>query len=45
MLAVAIATLPALGTGDTFQLGADLLTVTHAERDTAGVAWRVFCQR
>ena len=45
VLTVAIAVLPALGTGDTFQLGADLLTVTHAERDAAGVAWRVFCQR
>ena len=45
VLAVATATLPALGTGDTFQLGADILTVTHAERDAAGVAWRVFCQR
>jgi hypothetical protein len=45
VLAVAIATLPALGTGDTFQIGADILTVTHAERDAAGVAWRVFCQR
>ena len=45
VLAVAIATLPALGTGDTFQVGAEILTVSHAERDTAGVAWRVFCQR
>jgi len=45
VLAVAIATLPALAAGDTFQLGADILTVTHAERDAAGIAWRVFCQR
>ena len=45
VLAVAIATLPALGSGDTFQFGADILTVTHAERDAAGIAWRVFCQR
>lgn len=45
VLAVAIATLPALGSGDTFQLGADILTVTHAERDAASIAWRVFCQR
>ena len=44
-LIVAIATLPSLGTGDTFAIGADLLTVTHAERDAPGVAWRVFCQR
>ena len=45
VLAVAIAALPALAAGDTFQLGADILTVTHAERDAAGIAWRVFCQR
>jgi len=45
ILAVAIATLPSLGTGDTFTIGADTLTVTHAERDAPGVAWRVFCQR
>jgi len=45
VLAVAIANLPSLGTGDTFTIGADLLTVTHAERDAPGVAWRVFCQR
>ena len=44
-MAVAIATLPSLGTGDTFAIGADLLTVTHAERNAPGVAWRVFCQR
>lgn len=45
ILAVAIAALPDLAAGDTFALGADLLTVNHAERDAAGVAWRVLCQR
>jgi hypothetical protein len=28
-----------------FTLGADILTVQHAERDAAGVAWRVLCSR
>jgi hypothetical protein len=45
ILAVGIAVLPDLATGDSFALGADLLTVTHAERDASGTAWRVFCQR
>jgi len=26
-------------------LGADILIVQHAERDAAGIAWRVFCRR
>ncbi len=45
ILSVAIATLPDLAPGDSFALGADLLTVTHAERDASGTAWRVLCQR
>lgn len=45
VLSVAIATLPDLAAGDTFALGPDLLTVTHAERDASGTAWRVLCQR
>ena len=45
ILSVAIAALPDLAAGDTFALGPDLLTVTQAERDAAGVAWRVLCQR
>jgi hypothetical protein len=45
ILAVAIATLPDLAAGDSFALGPDLLTVTHAERDASGTAWRVLCQR
>ncbi|MBX6746160.1 MAG: hypothetical protein IRY87_29340 [Acetobacteraceae bacterium] len=45
ILSVAIATLPGLAAGDSFALGPDLLTVTHAERDASGTAWRVFCQR
>nr|WP_211187262.1 hypothetical protein [Neoroseomonas marina] len=45
ILSVAIATLPDLAAGDSFALGADLLIVTHAERDASGTAWRVLCQR
>ncbi len=45
VLAVAIAVLPAVDADDTFALGADTLTVQHAERDAAGIAWRVFCRR
>ncbi len=45
ILSVAIAVLPGLAAGDTFALGADLLTVTHAERDASGTAWRAHCQR
>lgn len=45
VLSVAIAALPAVDAGDTFTLGPDTLTVQHAERDAAGVAWRVLCQR
>lgn len=45
VLAVAVAVLPAIEAGDTFALGAEVLTVQHAERDAAGIAWRVLCQR
>jgi hypothetical protein len=45
ILSVAIAALPGLAAGDSFALGADLLTVSHAERDASGTAWRVLCQR
>ena len=45
ILSVAITVLPDLAAGDSFAVGADLLTVTHAERDASGTAWRVFCQR
>lgn len=45
VLAVAVAALPAIEAGDTFALGAEVLTVQHAERDAAGIAWRVLCQR
>ena len=44
VLTVAIAVLPAVDAGDTFTLGADILTVQHAERDAAGIAWRIFCR-
>jgi hypothetical protein len=45
VLTVPIAVLPDVQAGDVFSLGADTLTVQHAERDAAGVAWRVLCQR
>jgi len=45
VLTVAVAALPAIEAGDTFALGAEVLTVQHAERDAAGIAWRVLCQR
>lgn len=45
VLTVAIAVLPAANADDTFTLGTDVLTVQHAERDAAGIAWRVFCRR
>ena len=45
ILSVAIALLPDLAPGDSFAIGADLLTVSHATRDGSGTAWRVYCQR
>ena len=45
ILSVGIAMLPDLTAGDSFALGPDILTVQHAERDAAGIAWRVLCQR
>ncbi len=45
VLTVAIAVLPSIEPDDTFTLGAATLTVQHAERDAAGIAWRVFCRR
>ncbi len=45
VLTVAIAVLAAVDADDTFTLGPDTLTVQHAERDAAGIAWRVFCRR
>ena len=45
VLTVAIGLLPAIEAGDTFTIGTDLLTVDSAERDAAGVAWRVLCRR
>ena len=44
VLTVAIAALPTVDADDTFTLGADILTVQHAERDAAGIAWRIFCR-
>ncbi|MFN6999464.1 MAG: hypothetical protein ACK4ST_05445 [Elioraea tepidiphila] len=45
ILSVTVAVLPAVDAGDSFTLGPDTLTVQHAERDAAGIAWRVLCQR
>ncbi len=45
ILSVAIAQLPDLAAGDSFAIGPDLLTATHAERDASSTAWRVLCQR
>ena len=45
VLTVAIAVLSSVEADDTFTLGADTLPVQHAERDAAGIAWRVFCRR
>jgi len=45
VLTVSLALLPAIEAGDTFTIGPDLLTVDSAERDAAGVAWRVLCRR
>jgi hypothetical protein len=45
VLTVGIALLPAIEAGDTFSIGADVLAVDSAERDAAGVAWRVLCRR
>ena len=45
IISVAIVVLRDLAAGDSFALGSDLLTVTHAERDASGTAWRVLCQR
>jgi hypothetical protein len=45
VLTLPIAVLPTIEPGDVFTLGAEILTVQHVERDAAGVAWRVLCQR
>lgn len=45
VLTVGIAVLATIEAGDTFTIGSTVLTVQHAERDAAGAAWRVLCQR
>ena len=45
VLTVPVALLPVVEAGDSFTLGAETLTVQHAERDAAGIAWRVLCRR
>lgn len=45
VIAVPVAAVATLAAGDTFTIGADLLTVQHVERDATGAAWRAFCRR
>jgi hypothetical protein len=45
VLTVPVAVLADIEAGDVFTLGADILTVQHAERDATGTAWRIHCQR
>lgn len=45
VLVAAVATLPAISAGDTFELGGAVLTVFSAEKAAAGRAWRVVCAR
>jgi hypothetical protein len=45
ILTVPLVELPTIEPDDTFTLDADVLTVDSAERDAAGVAWRVLCRR
>jgi hypothetical protein len=45
VLTVAIAQLQVIEPDDTFAIGGEVLTVDSAERDAAGVAWRVLCRR
>jgi hypothetical protein len=45
VLTVAVDAITPPDAGDTITIGAEVLTVQHAERDAAGVAWRVFCRR
>ncbi len=45
VLTVPLASVTDPQAGDTFAVQGDLLTVQHAERDSAGAAWRVLCRR
>ena len=45
VVTVPVAAIATLADGDTFTIGAELLTVQHVERDAAGAAWRAFCRR
>jgi hypothetical protein len=45
VLTVPVASITDPQAGDTFVVEGDLLTVQHAERDSAGAAWRVLCRR
>lgn len=45
VLTVALDAIPSPDSGDTITIGAETLTVQHAERDAVAVAWRIFCRR
>ena len=45
ILSVAVADLPELSSGDTFEVDTLTLIVQYAERDASGTVWRVFCKR
>lgn len=45
LLTIAVDAIASPEAGDTITIGAEVLTVQHAERDATGVAWRVFCRR
>lgn len=45
VLTVAAADIPACASGDTFTIGADVLTAQLVRLDATGTAWRVECRR
>ncbi|WP_203077302.1 head-tail joining protein [Falsiroseomonas ponticola] len=45
VLVAAIATLPTIAAGDTFDVGGEVLTVLSVEQDASGTAWRLVCAR
>jgi len=45
VLTVPTASLATAAPGDTFTVGADLLTVKHVEHSATGVAFKAYCRR
>ena len=45
VLVAAIATLPTIAAGDTFDVGGEVLTVVSVEQDASDTAWLVACAR